>query len=116
MMLNAIKNISLRVLNLTALFIFFCYKIVVSGWIVGWSVLKGYRGEKGIMLEYKPAVKSEWAVVILFNLISMTPGSLSVDISEDNRTFLVHLLDSDGRDDFYAVTGRIERMLTRIFG
>lgn len=98
-----------------ALFLYFCYKIVVSGWIVGWAIIQGYRGENGVMIEYTPSVTSRWAVVLLFSLISMTPGSLSVNISDDTNVFYVHLLDKSGIDDFYSVTGRIEKMLTRIF-
>jgi multicomponent Na+:H+ antiporter subunit E len=103
------------VINLAALFLYFCYKIVISGWIVGWSVIRGYRGDDDIMVEYNPIVTSPWAIVLLFSLISMTPGSLSVDISDDNKVFHIHLLDKSGIDDFYSVTGRIERMLARIF-
>lgn len=114
-MLIKFWRLFLRVLNLAALFLYFCYKIIMSGWIVGWAVLRGYRGENGTMLEYKPAVRSGWALVLLFSLISMTPGSLSVDLSEDNSVIQVHLLDRSGVDDFLAVTGRIERMLNRIF-
>jgi multicomponent Na+:H+ antiporter subunit E len=114
-MFGNIKKIVWRVLNLAALFLYFCYKIVMSGWIVGWSVLKGYRGENGTMVVYRPVVRSGWAFVLLFSLISMTPGSLSVDISEDNSAIEVHLLDREGEDDFFLVTGKIERMLNRIF-
>lgn len=105
----------IKILNLTALFLYFCYMIVVSGWIVGWSVLRGYRGDDGIMVEYRPALKSSWAVVLLFSLISMTPGSLSVDISDDNTVLHIHLLERSGTDDFYAVTLRLEKMLARVF-
>ncbi len=114
-MLAKLRKLILKGLNLAALFLYFCYKIIISGWIVGWAVLKGYRGENGTMLEYRPSVRSGWSLVLLFSLISMTPGSLSVDLSEDNSIIQVHLLDSSGTDDFYAVTGRIERMLNRIF-
>jgi len=114
-MLKAIADILTRVFHLGSLFLYFCYQIIISGWVVGWSVIKGYRGENGLMVEYKPSTDSKWALVLLFNLISMTPGSLSVDISEDNSVILVHLLDKEGKDDFYEVTGRIEKMLKRIF-
>jgi multicomponent Na+:H+ antiporter subunit E len=114
-MFGKIKKIVVRVLNLAALFIYFCYKIIISGWIVGWSVLKGYRGENGTMVMYRPTVRSGWAFILLFSLISMTPGSLSVDVEEDNSVITVHLLDRSGEDDFLAVTMRIEKMLNRIF-
>lgn len=109
------KKLIIRILNFAALFLYFCYKIIISGWLVGWAVASGYRGENGTMIEYSPSVRSPWAVVLLFSLISMTPGSLSVDISDNSKVFYIHLLDKSGLDDFFSVTGRIERMLTRIF-
>jgi multisubunit Na+/H+ antiporter MnhE subunit len=108
-------RIIIRIANLAALFLYFCYKIIVSGWIVGLAVLRGSRGENGVMIEYSPKVTSEWGLVLLFSLISMTPGSLSVDISDDRQIIHVHLLDKAGIDDFHSVTGKIERMLIRIF-
>jgi len=104
-----------KTVNLIALFLYFCYKIVISGWIVGWLVLRGYRGDNDAMVEYNTSVTSPWAIVLLFSMISMTPGSLSVDISEDKKVFYIHLLDKSGIEDFYAVSGRIEKMLARIF-
>lgn len=114
-MIKGIFQILKRATNLGALFFYFCYKIIVSGWVVGWSVVKGYRGDRGQMVEYTPVVNSKWGLVLLFNLISMTPGSLSVDVSDDDKVIQVHLLDSSGKDDFYVVTGKIERMIMRIF-
>lgn len=109
------KKLIIKILNFAALFLYFCYKVIISGWIVGWAVLRGYRGDNGTIVEYIPSVTSPWAIVLLFSLISMTPGSLSIDISEDKRILYIHLLDKSGIDDFYSVTGRIEKMLTKIF-
>ena len=95
------RRLIIRILNLVALFLYFCWKIIISGWVVGWLVLRGYRGDDDTMVEYSPTVTSPWAVVLLFSLISMTPGSLSVDISDDHRVISIHLLDKSGIDDFY---------------
>ncbi|MDX9929822.1 MAG: Na+/H+ antiporter subunit E [Bacteroidales bacterium] len=114
-MWKLIAGTTTRIVYLGALFFYFCYKIAASGWLVGWSVLRGYRGDNGAMVEYRHGLTSEWGLVLLFNLISMTPGSLSVDISDDRRVIEVHLLDISGSDEFYAVTSRIEGMIKRIF-
>jgi multicomponent Na+:H+ antiporter subunit E len=113
--MKTIVKYSYQVLNLIILFFYFCFKIVQSGWIVGWLVLKGYRGDNGGMVEYAVQSTNPWHIILLFNLMSMTPGSLSIDLSEDHRTISVHLLNFADRDSFLKTSNKIERMLIRTF-
>jgi len=105
-----------RLINLTILFVYFIYKVINSGWIVAWLVIKGYRGEKESIIEYNPQCNNSWHIILLFNLISMTPGSLSIDLSEDHNTIFVHLLNNDDQADFIKTTEKIEKMLLRSLG
>ena len=84
-----------------------------SGWAIAWQILRGSRGEHGMLIEYQPGLKKDWHVVLLFNLISMTPGSMSIDINETNDSILVHLLNRKDHDSFLKVTGKIERLLVK---
>lgn len=113
---RSIIAFSLRLVNLTILFVYFTFKVINSGWIVAWLVVKGYRGENETLIEYQPQSDKSWHIILLFNLISMTPGSLSVDLSEDRNIIYVHLLNSNDQDDFVKTTGKIERMLLRSLG
>ena len=113
--MKTILKYLIMVFNLTILFFYFCFKVVQSGWIVGWLVLKGYRGDNGGMVEYTVQSSNPWHIILLFNLMSMTPGSLSIDLSEDHRTISVHLLNIDDRDSFLWTSNKIERMLVRTF-
>jgi len=38
-------------------------------------------------------------ITVLANLISLTPGTLSLDVSPDRRTLYVHAMDLDGGPD-----------------
>ncbi len=102
-----------RLYFLLLLFFYFCYKIIESGWIVALLVLKGSRGENGGFFEYTPTVHKSWQLVILFNMISMTPGSLSVDLKEDGDVIQVHLLRISDKEQFLAVTAKIEKLLIK---
>jgi len=97
------------------LFLYFCYKIIESGWAVGWLILKGSKGENGGIVEYKTTVQKSWHLVLLFNMLSMTPGSLSVDISEDGSIIEVHLLNFSDYDQFLISTKKIESLLMKAF-
>jgi len=105
-----------RIINLTILFVYFTYKVINSGWIVAWLVIKGYRGENEAIIEYNPQSHYSWHLILLFNLISMTPGSLSLDISDDHSTIFVHLLNNNDKADFMKTTQKIEKMLIRSLG
>jgi multisubunit Na+/H+ antiporter MnhE subunit len=95
------------------LFLYFCYKIIESGWAVGWMILKGSRGDKGGVVEYNTIVQKSWHLVLLFNMLSMTPGSLSVDISENGSIIEVHLLNLSEKEQFIMDTRKIESLLMK---
>ena len=41
---------------------------------------------------------AEWEVTLLANLITLTPGTLVVDISPDNKTLYIHAMDIEDVD------------------
>jgi multicomponent Na+:H+ antiporter subunit E len=44
-------------------------------------------------------VKKDWEIMLLANLITLTPGTLVVDISDDNDVLYVHSMHIDDVDD-----------------
>ncbi len=100
---------------LALLFLYFCYKILESGFIVGKLIVKGYRGDDGHLLEYTVKNNNRWNILLFFNMVSMTPGSLSVDLLEDRQTISVHLLHKNDIGKFYETAGRLENLLNKVF-
>ena len=104
-----------RLYYLALLFIYFCYKIIESGALVGIQILKGSKGEDGGMVDYKTKLTKPWQLIILFNMLSMTPGSLSVDLLDDGQIIKVHLLRFTDKDEFLKVTAKIEKLIEKTF-
>ena len=57
-------------------------------------------------MDFKPAivavpldVKSDMEIMVLANLISLTPGTLSVDVSHCRSTLYIHTMDVDDPED-----------------
>lgn len=44
-------------------------------------------------------VKSNWEITLLAHLITLTPGTLSVAVSDDNTTLYIHAIDIDEIDE-----------------
>ncbi|MGD9616607.1 MAG: Na+/H+ antiporter subunit E [Alphaproteobacteria bacterium] len=56
------------------------------------------------------------AVAVLAGTITMTPGTVSADLSADGRALLVHCLETDDPDGTVAdIKHRYERRLLRVF-
>jgi len=94
-------------------FVYYALKVTEAGWAISRQILSGDRGESGKFIEYHPQLQKSWHVVLLFNLITMTPGSLSVDIDEQNNMILVHLLNSRDEKEFLSVMQKVERLLEK---
>jgi multicomponent K+:H+ antiporter subunit E len=57
------------------------------------------------------------AIVTLAGTITMTPGTVSCDVSADGRALLVHALDAPDPDELVStIKNRYERRLREIFG
>ncbi|MBU3572042.1 Na+/H+ antiporter subunit E [Priestia megaterium] len=44
-------------------------------------------------------LESEWEITILSLLITLTPGTLVMDVSDDNSTIYIHAINTDDIDD-----------------
>ena len=62
-------------------------------------------------------VRSPEAITVLAGTITMTPGTVSADLSADGRTLLVHCLDAEDGDAVVAqIKQRYEARLKEVFG
>jgi len=96
--------------------VFFLKELVVANLRVAAMVLGPRRWLKPALLALPLDVKSDPEIAMLANLITLTPGTLSVDVSPDRSTLYVHCL---GVDDAEAVRREIkdgmERRVAELF-
>jgi multicomponent Na+:H+ antiporter subunit E len=81
-----------RVRAISRFFFFYLKEILVSNLRIAGDVLRAKPAiQPGIVALNVEALSGRGAVVVA-NLITMTPGTLSLDISEDGRRLYVHCL------------------------
>lgn len=81
-----------RVVALTNLTAFFVYELVVSSFRVAYDVVTPPILAKPRFLTVPLDAKTDTEILLTANLISLTPGSLSVEISPDRKHLLVHTM------------------------
>lgn len=88
-------NYFTRVWRWVKLVVLFHYELVVSSISVAWDVLTPrHRARPGIICIPLKA-KGEAEVLLVTNLISLTPGTLSLDVTEDCNTLVIHAMFAD---------------------
>ena len=81
-----------RVLRLAALFV---YELVVSSLRVGWDVITPTHQSRPGIIAMPLDVTRDDEILLVANLISLTPGSLSLDLSADRKILFVHAMFVD---------------------
>ncbi|MFO7856226.1 MAG: Na+/H+ antiporter subunit E [Paracoccaceae bacterium] len=89
----------LRVPRLAALALLFLYDLVVSSLRVAQDVLRPLpKNTPGIVaVPLKAATDTE--ILLVSSLVTLTPGSLSLDLSSDARTLYVHGMFVEDAED-----------------
>lgn len=82
-----------RTLRFLSLVLMFFVELAKSAWKVTLMVLSPKMDLKPGIFAYPLTVTRDFEITLLANLITLTPGTLSVDVSEDGKTLYVHAID-----------------------
>jgi len=94
---------------------YFIWELVLANLRIAWDVVtpKKYRqpGIVGVPLD----VKSDIEITLLSNLITLTPGSMTIDISEDRKTMYIHSMFVEDVESFRReIKGGFERRVLEL--
>jgi len=102
-----------RILSLAVLFI---KELILSGWRVARLVTSPRMDLRPGIFAYPLKVSSDFEITLLANLITLTPGTLSVEVSDDRRTLFVHAIDcSDVEKTVHEIRDGFERKIEEAF-
>ena len=85
-----------RVLRLAVLFI---YELFVSSLRVVWDIVTPTHLSRPGIIAMPLDATGDGEILLVANLISLTPGTLSLDISPDRKTLYVHAMFVEDPDD-----------------
>lgn len=84
-----------RILPALRLAWLFVVELLKSGWRVARIAVRPRLDLRPAVVAYPLGVTRDFEIAILANLITLTPGTLSVDVSGDRRTLYIHCVDVD---------------------
>lgn len=105
-----------RLLPKVIAFIFyFLYELLKANLEVAYEVMTPGYGMKAGIVRLPLDAKSDLEISFLANLISLTPGTLSLDVSDDKKVLYVHAMYVKDREAFiHGIKNGFERRLLEI--
>lgn len=108
-----------RISNLPRMFGFVVvvlYDIIAANISVAIKVLGPLKSLRPGFVEFPLELDDDFAIALLASTISLTPGTVSADVSQDRKTLLIHALDVNDPAALVAeIKQRYERPLKEIF-
>lgn len=112
---NQDKRYFFRVPKIIGFLFFYFFEMIKANLQVAYDVITPHYfmspGIVGLPLD----AKTDFEITMLSNMISLTPGTLVVDLSTDRKVMFVHVMYLKNREDFIKTTKHgLERKLLEI--
>lgn len=103
------------IVDAAALAVVFMYELALSSVTVARAALARQPQIASAIVAVPLELKTDLGISVLANLVTLTPGTCSLHVSEDRRTLYVHALNVDSVDETVAAIKRaFERRIARL--
>ena len=83
----------IKVWAVIKLFFLFIKELILANISVLKVIIKPTLDMKPGIFALQTDLKQPWEITLLANLITLTPGTLVIDVSDDNSTLYIHAMD-----------------------
>jgi len=95
-------------------FVFYLWKLVTANIAIAYDILTPRMRTSPGFLTLPLTLRSRAGQLLFSNLLSMTPGTLTIDISDDRKTIIVHVLyardEQNIRRELESIQERIRKI------
>jgi len=98
-----------------SLLLLFIRELIMSAVKVAWLVVQPRLNIRPAIIAYPLTVTTDLQITLLANMITLTPGTLSVDVSADRKTLYVHAIDMESKEDLIgSIAAGFERKILEV--
>lgn len=98
-----------------AFLIYFIYEVIVANLQVAYEVMTPNLHVRPGIVKIPLDVTTDLEISLLANLITLTPGTLSLDVSDDRKVLYVHSMYVHDKDEFiHDIKNGFERRILLI--
>lgn len=111
------KSVFILLLHTMLYAVVFLYELIKANVDVVKIVLSPQLNMTPGIIAYQLDVKTDGGITLLANSITLTPGTLSIDISEDRKILYIHALHMEDADELeQSIRNSLEKFSKEILG
>lgn len=114
--MRSVLKFMLRTYRFVIFIFYYLKELFLSSLYVAYDIITPKDLSKPGIVEVPVNLKSDTAIIAYANLISMTPGSLTMDMSADKTKIYIHAMYLHDKDEFIRkMKNELERRIAEIF-
>ena len=95
---------------------YYLAKLVVANLYIAWDILTPRIRINPGVIEVETGTKKDLGLLLLSNLVSMTPGTLSIDIDPSKERLQIHVLYMDKKEETLKEIEKMRELTNKIAG
>lgn len=109
-------NISIRLFRLLLFILFYFKELLLSGVLLARDIIRPKKTFTHGIIRIGIDISSPTALMTLVNMVSMTPGSLIIELTPDHKYIYVHVMYLEDPESFERnIKEKFEKRIKRIF-
>ena len=94
--------------------LYYLSKLVSANLYIAYDILTPRMHINPGLIEIRTRLKTDFGLLLFRNLVSMTPGTLSLELDKEKGTLLIHTLYYDRRESTEKEISRIMKRISQI--
>jgi multicomponent Na+:H+ antiporter subunit E len=112
--MNQLLALPRRLYHGLAFLVFFTRELVIANLRVAWEIITPGLRLSPAIVRVPIDCRTDWETMLLANAVTMTPGTLSLEVDTTDGALFVHSLYVTDRTEFVASIHKMEHMLLRV--
>lgn len=109
-------KILVKIYRIINFIIYYIYEMIKANLLIAVDILSPHPKMKPGIVIHNLDDMSDQELLTLFNLLSMTPGTLSIDISNDRRCIYVHAWNINDVEKFKnEIKTNLEKRVLKVY-
>jgi multicomponent Na+:H+ antiporter subunit E len=105
----------LRLWSFIKLIFIFIKELILSNIAIVKVVLKPKLDMRPAIFAMDTELTKDWQITLLSSLITLTPGTLVIDVSEDNKTLFIHAMNiGEVEDEINSIKNSFEKAILEV--
>jgi len=108
-----VPNIKINIFPLIRVVAYTFMQLLLSSFYIAWDVITPKVKNTPHIIRYQLQCTNNWQILLLMILVSVTPGTICIDVNEDKTIMTIHAMFDKVNEK--VISEKLEKYILRVF-